>query len=986
MNISERTTVQHPLINYASQIGWQIVSREEAEQLRGGTQGLLFSSVLKEKLIALNPGLIDSENFREVIQKIESVRYDITGNKNALGWLRGEKSVFSEKEKRELNVSVFDYANPDNNVFQVTDEWHTPGTKTPHRADVMFLINGIPVCVAETKSHTVEEGVWKGLTQTRQYHTDTPAMMALPQLFEITNLSNFHYGVTWNTEAKALFNWKDEQDGNFERKVKAFFDRERFLKLIERWVLFYQRDDELKKTVLRQHQTRAAERIENRCADSAKRRGLIWHTQGSGKTFTMIKAAELVLENAKKAGDPTVILMMDRNELEGQLSGWLESLFPKDGNTGMNVRQAGTKKELKEILKSDFRGLVVSMIHKFDDMPANMSERENIFVFIDEAHRSVEGDLGNHLTGALPNATLIGFTGTPTDRTAHGRGTFKVFGKDDKNGYLDKYSIMESIRDGTTVELKYQLAPLKMRVPEERLEREFLEMAAAEGLNDIEKLNKVLEKAVSLKNFLKADARVPQVADFVAKHFKENVEPSGYKAFLVAVDREACALYKRELDKRLDPETVKAVYSEAQHDTQTLPLVAKYQLSEDEEKSFRKEFTKADRNPKLFIVTDKLLTGFDAPVLYCMYLDKPMRDHVLLQSIARVNRPYSHNGTEKPCGLIVDFVGVLANMKKALAFESGDVSGVIENIEVLFESFKKKMDEARPYLKTAEAAPARHSRKGGNPAPNDKTVENIIEYFSDKEKRREFLEFFRELQSLYEILSPDARLSVFLKDYKNLCQIYDIVMKEFERNEMPVEYREFQEKTKRLVIEEVGVYKPDRKEIETVINEEALAEIAQSGKSDSLKINNLLKVLFKLIQDPQNTLVLISIEKKARNIKERHDNNLIAAREVAEQLNGLAHEGLELKRRFEESGKSARRFVFMIALENAGDPKAEENAGKMEKLFNHFPNHTENIHQKRSLKSALYKIAGPAVGEKKESSVIKEIMELDGRFKKEVQG
>lgn len=393
----------------------------------------------------------------------------------------------------------------------------------------MFLINGIPVAVVETKSATKKKPLQDGLTQIRQYHNDTPEMLALPQVFDITDLSGFHYGVTWNTEAKSIFNWKDEQEGNFEAKVKAFFERERFLKLLKNWILFFQQDDELKKTVLRQHQTRAAERIENRCADKKKTRGLIWHTQGSGKTFTMIKAAEFVF---KKENNPTVILMIDRNELEGQLAGWLKSLASEGGIKGVNIRHAKTGNDLRDILKDDFRGLVVSTIHKFDRMPAGINERKDIFVFIDEAHRSVEGDLGNYLTGALPNATLIGFTGTPVDKTAYGKGTFKVFGREDENGYLDKYSIMESIKDGTTVGLKYKLAPVEMRVPAETLEKEFLSMAETEGLNDIKNLNRVLDRAATLKTFLKSNERIPLVAEYAAKHFKETVLPLGYKAFL----------------------------------------------------------------------------------------------------------------------------------------------------------------------------------------------------------------------------------------------------------------------------------------------------------------------------------------------------------------------------------------------------------------------------------------------------------------------
>lgn len=186
-------------------------------------------------------------------------------------------------------------------------------------------------------------------------------------------------------------------------------------------------------------------------------------------------------------------------------------------------------------------------------MPANINERENIYILIDEAHRTTGGDLGTFLMAGLPNATCIGFMGTPIDKTVYGKGTFKTFGMDDDKGYLHKYSIAESITDGTTLPLFYNLATNEMRVSHETLDREFLSLAETEGIADIEELNRILDRAVNLKNFLKGAERIDQVAQFVARHYRENVEPLGYKVFLVAVDREACAFYKKALDRYLPP-------------------------------------------------------------------------------------------------------------------------------------------------------------------------------------------------------------------------------------------------------------------------------------------------------------------------------------------------------------------------------------------------------------------------------------------------
>ena len=386
------------------------------------------------------------------------------------------------------------------------------------------------------------------------------------------------------------------------------------------------------------------------------------------------------------------------------------------------------------------------MIHKFEGMPEMINTRDTIFILVDEAHRTTTGTLGNYLMGALPNATYIGFTGTPIDRTAYGQGTFITFGRDDPpNGYLDKDSIRESISDGTTVPLHYTLAPNDLLVDRRTLEEEFLDLAETEGISDVAELNKVLEKAVSLRNMMKSPERVQKVAQFVGDHFRKNVEPMGYKAFLVAVDREACKLYKEELDRLLPVSYTEPIYSPSSRDDDGMQ---KYYHSEDEEKRIRKAFRSPDKDPKILIVTEKLLTGFDAPVLYCMYLDKPMRDHVLLQAIARVNRPYEdEEGRKKPSGFVLDIVGIFNNLKKALAFDSSDIEDIVNDLDVLRARFTRLMaEEAQQYLGLARGK------------TRDKAVEAVLEYFLDEEIRHTFYAFFHELSDIYEILSPDAFL------------------------------------------------------------------------------------------------------------------------------------------------------------------------------------------------------------------------------------
>jgi type I restriction enzyme, R subunit len=942
---TESATVQNPLVRYAGDIEWEIVPQSEAVSLRKGEGGMFFYNLLEETLLRLNPDIITQENVDDVIRRLEGVRNSIEGNAEILAWLRGERSVHVAGEKRQRQVRLIDYENVDQNVFQVSPEWeYTNGLSKPNRADVMFLINGVPVALVETKG--AKKGLEEALVQIRRYHRETPEMLTAPQVFDITHLLEFYYAATWSLDRKNLFNWREEASGNFEAKVKAFFARDRFLKMLKEWILFYLKDDELRKTILRQHQTRAVEKVVQRCADAKKRTGLVWHTQGSGKTFTMITAARLILELKDIFKTPTVLLVVDRNELEGQLTGWVERLLGELSSRDIKIEYAYRKDRLRELLASDFRGLIVSMIHKFDGIPKNINTRDNFYVLIDEAHRSTGGDLGNYLMAALPNATLIGFTGTPIDKTAYGKGTFKVFGKDDQEGYLDKYSIAESISDGTTLKLKYALAPNEIRLPEEILEKEFLDLAEAEGISDVDDLNRILDKAVKLKAFLKSNERVKAVAEFVAKDFKEKVQPLGYKAFLVAVDREACALYKQALDKLLPPEWSSAIYTPAQNDSERFPLVAKYQLSDTQEKKDRKTFTKAGQNPQILIVTDKLLTGYDAEILYCMYLDKPMRDHVLLQAIARVNRPYEEGKFKKPCGFVVDFVGVLGKLKKALAFDSKqvDVSKLIESIDVLLARFKELMrGEGAEYLRLTKGR------------IDDKAVERAIDAFVNKAKRDKFYQFFKDVEALYEILSPSAELADYINDFRNLATLYQIIQNAFAAR--TTLYGDVAKKTELLIREEAETYGVKQLSKVVEIDEKTLAAIRASKSSDNNKVVNLVKGFVRAAEEKGDAEpYLIPIGERAHEIMEAFEDSQESSVETLRQLEKLAKERIDAENERRQTGLDPDTFTIYWELKREHLEGAEELTKTIKAVFDRFPDYRYNAEELRQLKAEIYKL------------------------------
>jgi type I restriction enzyme R subunit len=355
-----------------------------------------------------------------------------------LAWLRGEKAWHDETEKRHRRVALIDFEHTDANAFHVSWEWMLkPPARKGNRADVMFLVNGLPVCIVEHKNPKDGAAIERGITQLRRYEKETPELIGAPQLFNVTHLLDYWYGVTWNVTRRDMARWKQTRDEMYRFAVQAFFERTDFLRALQHWILFYVKDSETKKSVLRQHQRRAIDAIIERCAESERKRGLIWHTQGSGKTFTLLTAARLILEEKARFHNATVILVVDRTELEGQLKGWVERLLGEMKALDIATERADSKAKLQSLLDAGFRGLIVAMIHKFEAIRKNSCMRDNVFVFIDEAHRSVAKDLGTYMMAAVPNATIIGFTGTPIAKTAQGEGTFKIFGADDERGYLE---------------------------------------------------------------------------------------------------------------------------------------------------------------------------------------------------------------------------------------------------------------------------------------------------------------------------------------------------------------------------------------------------------------------------------------------------------------------------------------------------------------------------------------------------------------------
>jgi type I restriction enzyme R subunit len=953
----EHKTVQARILAYAQDIGWIYVPREEAERRRGfaphptplpasgereieeraRNASLFFGDLLHTKVREFNPKYKEVEG--ALIGELQRLYADIYGNRDFLGYLRNHRTFFSSDDNRELDLVLIDYGDLDRppregrNRYEITEEFYVHNGRFGTREDVVFLINGIPILVIECKNATKDEAIALGIDQIRRYHLETPEIMVPEMLFTATEAIGFSYGVTWNTVRRNIFHWKHEEAGQLEAKVKSFCSIPMVLRFLKDFILFTEKDEELQKVILAQHQTAAVDRVVDRALDAKRTRGLVWHTQGSGKTYTMIKAAELLFK-APRADKPTILLMIDRNELEDQL---LKNLAA----VGLsNVAHAYSMSELTRLLKQDYRGLIVTMIHKFRDMPADVNTRANIFVLIDEAHRTTGGDLGNYLMAGLPNASYIGFTGTPIDKTVYGRGTFKTFGCEDDKGYLHKYSIAESIDDGTTLPLYYNLAPNEMLVPHELMEREFLSLVETEGIADIEELNRILDRAVNLKNFLKGRDRITKVAGHVANHYRTNVEPLGYKAFLVAVDREACTFYKDALDAVLPPEYSAIVYTGSNNDP---PHMKKWHLDETREKQIRKAFTKFEEFPKILIVTEKLLSGFDAPILYAMYLDKPMRDHTLLQAIARVNRPYENEAREmiKPHGFVLDFVGIFDKLEKALAFDSDEVNAIVKDLALLKHLFKAKMDTKVPgYLRLVQRN------------FDDKDVDNLIEHFRDKDRRKEFFKEYKEIEMLYEIISPDAFLRPFIEPYTTLSALYQVVANAYAKR-VYVD-RAFQKKTNELVQRHIGaLFAGDPIGPHVGLAPATIETIKHQQSGKSTKIINLVKAILKSAEENSDDPFLVAMADRAKAVQESFEDRQAGTEETLAALLTAIDRDEQRKREQVARRLDALTFFVFTVLREKDVPHAEDVAKKIGQAFAQYPNWRRSERDLRELRKQV---------------------------------
>jgi len=759
--------------------GWHYVP---ALELPRQVNQVLLEPWLVQALIRLNPEIAARpERADEVLYKlraiVQEVRSDglIRANEEFTAWLRGDRSMPFGENHQHVTVRLLDFDNLDNNQYVASTQVTFRAGAAERRPDLVLYVNGLPLAVLEAKTPVRNAVSW--VDGAKQIHDDyekfVPELFACNVLNVATEGKDLRYGAI-HTPLEQWSPWTPDEDRSkggsrsaptataqsapttiklLELSIPSLLRPNVLLDILAHFTLFATDKKKRRlKVICRYQQYEGANRIVQRVLGGQSKKGLIWHFQGSGKSLLMVFAAQkLRLQPALR--NPAVLIVVDRRDLDAQISATFHaSDIP-------NLVKAETRAELETLLRQDTRKIIITTIFKFAEMgpldvradghPPQRDQPQQI-VLVDEAHRTQEGDLGLKMRTALPNAFFFGLTGTPINRRDHN--TFAAFGaEEDEHGYLSRYGFEESIRDGATLPLHFEPRLVELHIDKQAIDEAYTELTGELSDLDRDQLGKA---AAKMKVLVKVPERLEAICADIAKHFVDVVRPNGFKALVVTFDQDSCLLYKERLATHLGLDTVDVVISVSGNDPRYRP----YKRDRDAEEKLLDRFRDPNDPLQIIVVTAKLLTGFDAPILQAMYLDKPMRDHTLLQAITRVNRTY---GDKKTHGLIVDYLGVFDDVAKSLEFDEEGFRRVISDIANLKAKLPEAMQKCLAYF------PGLDKSLTG--------FEGLLaaqECLPNNEIRDLFAADYSELSNLWEALSPDPILAPYESDYRWLSQVY----------------------------------------------------------------------------------------------------------------------------------------------------------------------------------------------------------------------
>ena len=766
---NEDNVTEQMCIDIAKEAGY-IYSKPD--DLRDAKSDIIVEPLLQQALIKINR--ITLAEAQIVIQKVKDVIYQglngdiITANQNLRNLFFKENSFPFGRNGEHKSISFFD-TNPEtaskNNTYVVTNQWEYPKSSYSggKRLDIVLLINGIPMVIGELKTATKASISWAdGAKDILDYQKSIPEMFVPNILSFASEGKELYYGSIGAPLTKwgPWFAEEERKHGTLadvRTNLRSLIDPLRLLDIYRFFTVFTTTKDSSKKikVVCRYQQYYGGMAIVERVLARTKtglgpKKGLIWHFQGSGKSWLMVFAAQKLMK-MQELNAPTVAIVDDRTDLRDQITGDFTRSEIE------NVDFAYTGDELRKFFEQDQRKILITTIFLFGKVQKALNARENIIILVDEAHRTQERDLGERMRLALPNAFFFGLTGTPINK--RDKNTFKCFGADeDTGGYMSKYTFQDSIDDGATLELNFREVPVEMHLDEKNLQEAFDKMADENNLTEEERDQ--LTKGTKVEAFFTSPKRIHEVCDNIVKHYRQFIRPTGLKCQVVVYNRACCVAYKKELDAMLaesGDETAIVMHTNGDKSDE----FKDYKLTSDQQEKLLDKFRDPLSPLKFVIVTSKLLTGFDAPILQCMYLDKPMKDHTLLQAVCRTNRVYE---AQKKCGLIVDYVGVFDNYANSLRFDEESVKTVIKNIKEVKEKIPGFVKDCLDFF------PGVDRSIGGFQG-----LQDAQEKLKDDNVQTHFGAHYTRLNKAWEVVAPDEDLLPYKTDYIWLSQVYESI-------------------------------------------------------------------------------------------------------------------------------------------------------------------------------------------------------------------
>ncbi len=806
------------------------------------------------------------------------------------------------KGRKGQTVKLIDFDQPENNEFICTNQFKVEGANQKIIPDIVCFVNGIPLAVIECKSPYISSPMSEGINQLRRYanlrHPEdgegAEKLFWYNQLMVSTCRDQAKVG-TISSSSQHYGEWKDaypftdddlanqslnsnvvdfrsrvdierpegaaedlqplpkvaEQAASYEnltnvtaqqRLLAGMFNKANFLDILQNFILFETDDGRLIKKVARYQQYRAVNKVIERLKSGNDRKGksgVVWHTQGSGKSLTMVMLAVKMRRDAELK-QYKLVFITDRTQLDEQLSNTFRDA------QGETVYNAGSVSQLKELLKKDSSDLVTAMVQKFSDLEkeqekqlkvadgfSDLNPSDKIIVLADEAHRTQFGGLAMTINAALPNAPKIGFTGTPLLKTQK---MGQAFG-----GYIDEYKINEAVEDGATVKLLYEGREVKSEVAGESLDKLFEEYFGdytEEEQREIKKKYGV-EKAVR-----EAPARIRWVCIDLLKHYKDHIRPDGFKAMVVVGSRHAAAIFKKTLDELGAPPS-EVIISGDHNDEQYLAqytdkghqkkVIANFKKPFGIDKQGTEEKNKKFDNTAFLIVKDMLLTGFDAPIAQVMYIDRKLQDHTLMQAIARVNRTYKN----KSCGYVVDYYGLATHLTEALElFSSEDIEGSYQSLKDEIPKLKAAHTRAMSFFKNV----------------NSDDIDDYVLVLKNEMVRAQFDLAFKTFGKQLNIILPDNAAAPFIPDMKLLGKVHN-ASKILYRDE-GLDMSEVGEKVRQLVDEHILSTGVDPKIAPIDLLAANFKESIKPSKSDESKaseIESAIKhhITINLDEDPE---------------------------------------------------------------------------------------------------------------------------------------